>query len=203
MKNSVDPNLLNQIQSQFESLKTQMGIEPDEESLKGLDTLFGNISFDEIQREMETAMKTKTIKIETIHEDAIFPGYAYPSDSGFDLYSVEELEMTPLSRALVSTGLKVSFDEGYEIQVRPKSGLAINYGITCLNTPGTVDQGYTGEIKVILFNTSNETFTVKKGMKIAQAVLCPVMNGKFVNLELVESIDNKDRGNNGFGSTGI
>ena len=203
MKNSVDPNLLNQIQSQFESLKTQMGIEPDEESLKGLDTLFGNISFDEIQREMETAMKTKTIKIETIHEDAIFPGYAYPSDSGFDLYSVEELEMAPLSRVLVSTGLKVSFDEGYEIQVRPKSGLAINYGITCLNTPGTVDQGYTGEIKVILFNTSNETFTVKKGMKIAQAVLCPVMNGKFVNLELVESIDNKDRGNNGFGSTGI
>jgi len=200
---TLDPNLLSQIQEQFESLKNQMGIEPDEKSYEGLDNLFGNISFDEIQKEMETAMKTKTIKIETIHEDAIFPVYAYPSDSGFDLYSIEELDMAPLSRALVSTGLKVSFDEGYEIQVRPKSGLAINYGITCLNTPGTVDQGYTGEIKVILFNTSNETFTVKKGMKIAQAVLCPVMNGKFVNLELVEKVDNKDRGNNGFGSTGI
>jgi len=200
---TLDPNLLSQIQEQFESLKNQMGIEPDEKSYEGLDNLFGNISFDEIQKEMETAMKTKTIKIETIHEDAIFPGYAYPSDSGFDLYSIEELDMAPLSRALVSTGLKVSFDKGYEIQVRPKSGLAINYGITCLNTPGTVDQGYTGEIKVILFNTSNETFTVKKGMKIAQAVLCPVMNGKFVNLELVEKVDNKDRGDNGFGSTGL
>jgi dUTP pyrophosphatase len=157
---TLDPNLLSQIQEQFESLKNQMGIEPDEKSYEGLDNLFGNISFDEIQKEMETAMKTKAIKIEKIHEDAIFPGYAYPSDSGFDLYSIEELDMAPLSRALVSTGLKVSFDEGYEIQVRPKSGLAINYGITCLNTPGTVDQGYTGEIKVILFNTSNETFLI-------------------------------------------
>jgi dUTP pyrophosphatase len=203
MKNTIDPNLLNQIQQQFESLKNQMGIEPDEEAFDGIETIFGNISFEEIQQEMETAMKTKTIKVETIHEDAILPGYAYPSDSGFDLYSVEELTMEPFSRALVSTGLKVSFDEGYEIQVRPKSGLAINYGITCLNTPGTIDQGYTGEIKVILFNTSNEKFTVKKGMKIAQAVLCPVMNGKFVNIELVEKIQNKDRGNNGFGSTGI
>lgn len=203
MKNTLDPNLLNQIQLQFESLKNKMGVEPDEKSFQGLDSLFGNIAFDEIQEEMETAMKTKTIKVETIHEDAILPGYAYPSDSGFDLYSVEELDMVPFSRALVSTGLKVSFDEGYEIQVRPKSGLAMNYGITCLNTPGTVDQGYTGEIKVILFNTSNETFKVKKGMKIAQAVLCPVMNGKFVNIELVEKVDNKDRGDNGFGSTGI
>jgi dUTP pyrophosphatase len=203
MKNTLDPNLINQIQLQFESLKNKMGIEPDEESFQGLDSLFGNINFDEIQKEMEISMKTKTIKIETIHEDAILPGYAYPSDSGFDLYSVEELDMAPFSRALVSTGLKVSFDEGYEIQVRPKSGLAINHGITCLNTPGTVDQGYTGEIKVILFNTSNVTFTVKKGMKIAQAVLCPVMNGKFVNIELVEKVENKDRGDNGFGSTGI
>ncbi|MEI7489010.1 MAG: hypothetical protein WCJ72_16695, partial [Chryseobacterium sp.] len=74
---TLDPNLLNQIQEQFESLKNQMGIEPDEKSYESLDNLFGNISFDEIQKEMETAMKTKTIKIETIHEDAIFPGYAY------------------------------------------------------------------------------------------------------------------------------
>jgi dUTP pyrophosphatase len=156
-----------------------------------------------IENEIRSHKERSPLKYNLIHPDAIDPKYNYESDSGFDLYSIEELDMAPLSRALVSTGLKVSFDEGYEIQVRPKSGLAINYGITCLNTPGTVDQGYTGEIKVILFNTSNETFTVKKGMKIAQAVLCPVMNGKFVNLELVEKVDNKDRGNNGFGSTGI
>jgi dUTP pyrophosphatase len=99
--------------------------------------------------------------------------------------------------------LKVSFDEGYEIQVRPKSGLAIKQGLTVLNTPGTVDQGYTGEIQVIIFNTNNTTVTIPKGMKIGQGVLCPVVQGKYVSFENVQEIDEKDRGNNGFGSTGI
>ena len=81
--------------------------------------------------------------------------------------------------------------------------MAIKQGLTVLNTPGTVDQGYTGEIQVIVFNTNNYTVMIPKGMKVAQAVLCPVFNGKFVNLSLVESIEEKDRGDNGFGSTGI
>ena len=104
---------------------------------------------------------------------------------------------------MVPTGLKLSFDIGYEIQVRPKSGLALKQGITVLNTPGTVDSGYNGEIMVIVFNTNQTEFTIPKGMKIAQAVLCPVINGKYVNLQLVDKIENKDRGVNGFGSTGI
>ena len=104
---------------------------------------------------------------------------------------------------MVPTGLKLSFDIGYEIQVRPKSGLALKQGITVLNTPGTVDSGYNGEIMVIVFNTNQTEFTIPKGMKIAQAVLCPVINGKYVNLQLVDKIENKDRGANGFGSTGI
>jgi dUTP pyrophosphatase len=147
--------------------------------------------------------KTKNIQIELLNEDAIFPEYAYPTDSGFDLYSTEEVKLAPFGRALVPTGLKLSFDIGYEIQVRPKSGLALKQGITVLNTPGTVDSGYNGEIMVIVFNTNQTEFTIPKGMKIAQAVLCPVINGKYVNLQLVDKIENKDRGANGFGSTGI
>jgi dUTP pyrophosphatase len=81
--------------------------------------------------------------------------------------------------------------------------LALKQGLTVLNTPGTVDSGYNGEIMVIVFNTNPKPFTVEKGMKIAQAVLCPVINGKYVNLQLVDKIENKDRGANGFGSTGI
>jgi dUTP pyrophosphatase len=147
--------------------------------------------------------KTKNIQIELLTEDAVFPEYAYPTDSGFDLYSTEEITLEPFGRALIPTGLKLSFDIGYEIQVRPKSGLALKQGLTVLNTPGTVDSGYNGEIMVIVFNTNPKPFTVEKGMKIAQAVLCPVINGKYVNLQLVDKIENKDRGANGFGSTGI
>jgi deoxyuridine 5'-triphosphate nucleotidohydrolase len=90
-----------------------------------------------------------------------------------------------------------------EIQVRTKSGLAINQGLMVLNSPGTVDQGYSGEIKVIIFNTNNTTVTISKGMKVAQAVLCPVLNGKFVDLVEVDTFEETDRGSNGFGSTGI
>jgi dUTP pyrophosphatase len=104
---------------------------------------------------------------------------------------------------LIPTGLRFSFDEGTELQIRPKSGLAINQGLTVLNTPGTVDAGYTGEIKVILFNTNNSEVTINKGMKIAQAVFCPVINGRYINLNRVDEIKEKDRKDNGFGSTGI
>lgn len=130
------------------------------------------------------------------------PEYAYPTDSGFDLRANKKITLGPLERALVPTGLFLDIPEGYEIQVRPKSGLAINKGLSVVNTPGTVDQGYTGEIQVILINLSNETHTIEHGDKIAQAVLCPVMSGKFVTLQRVLNVDDKDRGDNGFGSTG-
>jgi dUTP pyrophosphatase len=138
-----------------------------------------------------------------ISEDTIDPQYAYESDSGFDLYSTEEIHFSPFERKLVSTGLSFDIPEGYEIQVRTKSGLAINQGLMVLNSPGTVDQGYTGEVKVILMNMNNMNTTVAKGQKIAQAVLSPVVCGKWVNLVLLENINEKERGSNGFGSTGI
>jgi dUTP pyrophosphatase len=111
--------------------------------------------------------------------------------------------LEPFGRALIPTGLKFDIPDGSEIQVRPKSGLALKQGLTVLNTPGTVDSGYNGEIQVIVFNTNPKPFTIEKGMKIAQAVLCPVVNGNWVELIKVDSVDEKDRGDNGFGSTGI
>lgn len=201
MEENYNEDILKQIQDEIESLRKEFGIE-DTESQEDLNNTFG-IDFGSLQDQLDVISKTKNIQIELLNEDAIFPEYAYPTDSGFDLYSTEEVKLSPFGRALVPTGLKLSFDIGYEIQVRPKSGLALKQGITVLNTPGTVDSGYNGEIMVIVFNTNQTEFTIPKGMKIAQAVLCPVVNGKYVNLQLVDKIENKDRGANGFGSTGI
>jgi dUTP pyrophosphatase len=131
------------------------------------------------------------------------PEYAYKSDSGFDLRSTEEMWVQANDRKLIPTGLKFDIPDGYEIQVRSKSGLALKQGLMVLNSPGTVDSGYQGEVKVIIFNTTNERIKIEKGQKIAQAVLCPVVNGKWVNLIKVEEIGEKDRNNQGFGSTGL
>jgi dUTP pyrophosphatase len=129
--------------------------------------------------------------------------YNYLSDSGFDLYSTEEITIPAFGRDLIPTGIKFDIPEDFEIQIRSKSGLAIKQGLMVLNSPGTVDQGYTGEVKVIIFNVNPEPFTITKGMKIAQAVVSRCTGGKWVNLVKINNINDKDRGDNGFGSTGI
>jgi dUTP pyrophosphatase len=197
-----DPESYEEVLKQFEKIKSEAGIEPDEDYQRELEDILG-IGFEDLEEEIYRSARTRTIEIELIHKDAVFPKYAYESDSGFDLHSTEDLSVGPFGRILVPTGIKVSFEEGYEIQVRPKSGLAIKQGLTVLNTPGTVDQGYTGEIQVIVFNTNNYTVMIPKGMKVGQAVLCPVINGKYVRFEQVNQLNEKDRGDNGFGSTGI
>lgn len=197
-----DPKIKEEIAKQFEKIQSELGIEPDEEYQKELEEMLG-LSIEDMEEELNLMSRSRTIKVELTNEDSVFPKYAYPSDSGFDLHAAEEVIIGPFGRALVPTGLKVSFEEGYEIQVRPKSGLAIKQGLTVLNTPGTVDQGYTGEIQVIVFNTNNTTVTIPKGMKVGQGVLCPVVQGKYVIFEQVGKVEDKDRGNNGFGSTGI
>ena len=197
-----DPKIREEIEKQFDKIQSDMGIEPDEDYQKELEEMLG-LSFEEMENEINKITSIRTIKFELMNENATPPKYAYPSDSGFDLHASDDVVLGPFGRALVPTGLRVSFDEGYELQVRPKSGLAIKQGLTVLNTPGTVDQGYTGEIQVIVFNTNNTTVTIPKGMKVAQGVLCPVIQGKLVEFEQVGDIETKDRGNNGFGSTGI
>jgi dUTP pyrophosphatase len=203
--NVSDSQVWKQIQEQFEELKLKTGIEPDEDYQKQLEEMFGLTQEDlnELDEHTSTILRTKNINVHLVDDLAVFPKYAYPTDSGFDLHSTIEYTLPAFGRALIPTGLKVSFDEGLELQIRPKSGLAINQGITVLNTPGTVDAGYTGEIKVIVFNTNNNDFTITKGMKVAQAVFAPVINGRFIKFENVTNIEEKDRGNNGFGSTGI
>ena len=200
-----DPKIYNDILEKFEKIKFDSGIEPDEESQKELEELFGVDleDFEDLDEEFFKNSQTRTIEVELIHKDAVFPKYVYLSDSGFDLHSTQDLEIKPFGRILVPTGIKVSFEKGYELQIRPKSGLAIKQGLTVLNTPGTVDQGYTGEIQVIVFNTNNHSVMISKGMKVGQAVLCPVINGEYVRFEQVDQLDEKDRGDNGFGSTGI
>jgi len=137
------------------------------------------------------------------NQETLTPFYNYETDSGFDLYSTNEISIEPLGRALVPTGLSFDIPNGFEIQVRSKSGLAIKEGLFVLNSPGTVDNGYTGEVQVIVFNTNNTPYTIKKRMKVGQAVVCPVMNGKWVTLTETNKLNSKDRNSNGFGSTGI
>jgi dUTP pyrophosphatase len=202
LENQIDPEMMKTIMEQFEKIKEQAGIEPDDESKKEIEELLG-FTMEEFDVDINRRLKTRTLQVKKIHEDAVDPFYNYESDSGFDLHSVEEITLEPLGRGLVPTGLVFGIPEEYEVQVRPKSGLALKQGLTVLNTPGTVDQGYTGEIQVIVFNTNNTTVTIPKGMKVGQAVLCPVVQGKYVIIEEVGQVDDKDRGNNGFGSTGI
>ena len=172
---------------------------PDFFETYGLD----GIDMNDLSAKFENMFSGRKINFEVVSDKVVYPKYAYPSDSGFDLHSIEELTIPSFGRSLVRTGLKFSFDEGFELQIRPKSGLALKQGLTVLNTPGTVDQGYTGEVQVIVFNTTDKPVTITEGMKIAQAVLCPVMPGKYVTFEQVVNILDKDRGDNGFGSTGI
>ena len=167
-----------------------------------LDALFG-VSVEELEKGFEEYSPALEVGYEMLVEDMKSPSYAYETDSGFDLFSTIDTILEPLERVLIPTGLKIDIPENYEVQVRTKSGLAFNRGLMVLNSPGTVDQGYTGEIKVILFNASSQQNKIEKGMKIAQAVVCPVINGKWVNLVRKEKVESKDRNENGFGSTGI
>ena len=164
---------------------------------------FLGLDFNEIQNEIDKSATRMKLIFTKSNIDAKTPSYAYESDSGFDLYSVEDKWIHPFDRALIPTGLQIDIPEGYEIQIRSKSGLALKSGLMVLNSPGTVDQGYTGEIQVILFNTTNQKVKIEKNQKIAQAVLCPVVSGKWINFLEKPSINTKDRNENGFGSTGI
>jgi dUTP pyrophosphatase len=192
---------------QMSSLISEMKkLTNDPEALKNPQAMMESMGIDQEELEKQLSgllTKKATLKFTKIHEDAVIPKYNYESDSGFDLHSTEDITVDALGRTLVPTGLRFDIPMGHEIQVRPKSGLALKEGLTVLNTPGTVDAGYDGEIKVIIYNTNPQSYQIKKGQKIAQAVLCPVLNGKFVTLHEVIELNEKERGSNGFGSTGI
>jgi dUTP pyrophosphatase len=129
------------------------------------------------------------------------PSYATPGAAGMDLLAAvtEPLVIPPGGRALVPTGLRIALPHGHELQVRPRSGLALKHGITMPNTPGTVDEDYRGELQVIVMNAGTEPFTVDRGMRIAQAVVAPVVRGAW---KQVAELPDTARGEGGFGSTG-
>ena len=128
------------------------------------------------------------------------PSYASAGAAGLDMVAAEEVTIAPGARHAVATGFAIAIPPGYEVQVRPRSGLALKHGITCLNTPGTIDSDYRGEVKVILANLGDFPFAIARGDRIAQLVPAPVQRACF---DEVESLDETVRGAGGFGSTGI
>ena len=127
------------------------------------------------------------------------PVYATEGAAGMDVVAAEALTLAPGARAAVATGFAIAIPAGHEVQVRPRSGLALKHGVTCLNTPGTIDSDYRGEVKVILINLGEEDFVIRRGDRIAQMVVAPVIQADWSE---VESLDATARGAGGFGSTG-
>lgn len=127
------------------------------------------------------------------------PAYATAHAAGLDVVAAEDVTLEPGARHAVATGFAIAIPEGHEVQVRPRSGLALKHGVTCLNTPGTIDADYRGEVKVILANLGQEVFAVKRGERIAQLVPAPVLRASFAE---VAELDGTGRGSGGFGSTG-
>ena len=140
------------------------------------------------------------INIKKLSETAKIPTYANRGDAGLDLYSDNNFLLIPGDRALVKTGIAIELPEGYEMQIRPRSGLSLKHGITVLNAPGTIDSGYRGEIGVVLYNASRVPFEVRQGERIAQGVIAA-----YVSADLVEvyALDESERGTSGFGDSGV
>ena len=134
------------------------------------------------------------------HGDGLpLPAYATAGAAGMDVVAAEAVTLSPGERAGVATGFAIAIPAGFEVQVRPRSGLALKHGVTCLNTPGTIDSDYRGEVKVILANLGDEAFEVARGDRIAQLVPAPVQRAMLAE---VDSLDDTERGHGGFGSTG-
>jgi dUTP pyrophosphatase len=195
-------DFINSFKEDSEKIKELLSENKDEFDYDEILKMTG-VDIKELEKDMLNYRPKLDLGFTKLNDNSVTPFYNYPSDSGFDLYSTEEVIIPPFGRALVPTGLSFDIKDGYEIQVRSKSGLAIKQGLMVLNSPGTVDNGYTGEVQVIIFNTNNHEVKIPKRMKVGQAVLCPVVNGAWVNLVEHKNVASKDRGNNGFGSTGI
>lgn len=154
-----------------------------------------------LSRETGGARDDRTIvRVKKLHPEAKLPKQEHEGDAGFDLYTLEDVVLKPLERKLVGTGIAIALEKGYEAQVRPKSGLAIEHGITMLNTPGTIDAGYRGEIKAIVINLGEKEYRIEKGRKICQLVFNRVEHPVIVESQELEGTA---RGQGGFGSTGL
>lgn len=151
-------------------------------------------------------MSEETLAIKRLDHahDIPMPAYETAQSAGMDIRAacsdLEPIKLEPGQRVLVPTGLVFEIPAGYEVQIRPRSGLALKNGITCLNTPGTIDADYRGEVKVLLINVGEEAFEIERGMRIAQMVVAPVCQ---MTIETVDAVSKSERGAGGFGSTGL
>lgn len=162
---------------------------------------------DEVNENTQEILESLKVKLKIVNKsDNPNPQYKHVGDSGFDLRAMIDsghIHLEPLERKLIHTGIYMDIPNNYEVQVRPRSGMALKLGLGVLNSPGTVDDAYTGEVGVIAVNLSNETIQINHGDRIAQAVLCPVLNQRMTNIEIVDEITKiTDRGSDGYGSTG-
>ena len=140
------------------------------------------------------------LRIKRLSNEAILPEYAHPGDAGMDMFSTEEVIIRAGETALIPTGIAIELPKSTEAQIRPRSGLALKHSVTVLNTPGTIDEGYRGEIRIILINHGKNDFKVDKGMKIAQMVIKPVIQANIIE---IKELSSSERGEGGFGSTGV
>lgn len=218
--------LLNVFQSKEyqETILNQLRITPDvnvEEEVKAMEDLTKEILSDEgLSNNKKDIIKTifqntieifssllvanrtiVTVKITKTNPDAILPTYAHPTDAGADVCAVEETVIAPNETKVVKTGLAVAIPAGYEIQVRPRSGMSLKTGLRVANAPGTIDSDYRGEVGVIMTNTGNEPYTIEKGTKIAQFVISEVPMIKWDEVATAEDLGTTERGNGGYGST--
>ena len=141
----------------------------------------------------------KILKVKLLYDNSKLPEYAHPGDAGLDIFSIEKVILKPGESKLVETGISIELPENTEAQVRPRSGLALKHQITVLNTPGTIDEGYRGEVGVILINHGKNVFEITEGMKIAQMVISPVIR---VNVAKSKKLNDTIRNDSGFGSSG-
>lgn len=161
--------------------------------------IFAGVALDGYTQTPSKAVAGLIVKIKKTHPDAKIPRLAHEGDAGYDIYANEDVVLKPLERKLVGTGIAVAIPIGFEGQVRPKSGLALGHGITMLNTPGTIDAGYRGEIKAIVINLGDKEYKIEKGKKICQLVFNKI---EHPAIEEVQELDGTSRGADGFGSTG-
>ena len=194
--------LLTMIQT-FQNLSKEMNGSVDEELnqyVEELKKVYGVNQSEETIGSLTNKTTTKFIN----NSNNPDPTYAKEGDSGFDLraYISEPVTLKPLERKLIPTGLKFELSPNTELQVRPRSGMALKHGISVLNTPGTVDEGYRGDVGIIAVNLSNEDYTIQPGERIAQAVIMNVIGHRVSNLEKVETLTETERGDTGYGSSG-
>ena len=160
-------------------------------------------TIDVISDLLESCRTRIDVKVVRLNDETIIPEYAHPTDAGADISSCEEVKIEPGEIKLIETGLAVAIPDGYEIQIRPRSGLSVKTKLRIPNSPATIDSEYRGEIKVPIWNAGDTTYVIDKGMKIAQMLIAPTPMIRWNEVNIIEELGSTERGSGGFGSTGL